>query len=201
MEIQNLVAIHESLHYLVKSNSVEYLQNSYFSFQKKAGSLLFLASPLFKKLQEIFKFSLFLTKRTFFLNENLVVLMKMVYIHTSGMILGHLKFERNMLTRFWDISTIYLNILALGAERITAASSLIKDGISASQVLILYSSCQTVHTNKKATFQKWLAEKSLEESTWCKNQQNSNKDKSVFLFKTSELQIRKDGEGSFVSII
>ena len=143
-----------------------------FPFKRKQV-LLFLTSPLFKKLHEIFKFSLFLTKRTFFLNENLVVLMKTVYIHTSGMILGHVKFERNMLTRFWDISTIYLNILALGAERITAASSLIKDGISASQVLISYLSCQTVHTNKKATFQKWLAEKSLEESTWCKNQQNS----------------------------
>ena len=181
MEIQNLVAIHESLHYLLSRSLWNIFRTVIFPFKRKQV-LLFLTSPLFKKLHEIFKFSLFLTKRTFFLNENLtlVILIKMVYIHTSGMILGHLKFERNMLTRFWDISTIYFNILALGAERITAANSLIKDGISASQVLISYLSCQMVHTKKKTTFQNWWAEKSLEESTWCKNQQSSNKDKSVF---------------------
>ena len=49
------------------------------------------------------------------------------------MILGNLKYDRNIHTEIEDICTILLiNILALGDERITAASPLKKDYIFAS---------------------------------------------------------------------
>ena len=48
------------------------------------------------------------------------------------MILGNLKYDRNIHTEIEDICTVYLiSILALGDERITAASPLRKDNIFA----------------------------------------------------------------------
>ena len=61
------------------------------------------------------------------------------------MIWGNLKFDRNILT---EIEDICISILALGDERITAASALRKD-IFASEVWISNLVCQKRYTKKK----------------------------------------------------
>ena len=66
------------------------------------------------------------------------------------MILGNLKFDRNILTKIEDI---YISILALGDERITAVNTLRKD-IFASEVWISILGCQKWYTKKKNNMQK-----------------------------------------------
>ena len=59
------------------------------------------------------------------------------------MFLGNLKYDRNIHTEIEDICTIHLiSIVALGDERITAASPLRKDCIFASEVWISNLGCQ-----------------------------------------------------------
>ena len=71
------------------------------------------------------------------------------------MILGNLKYDRNIHTEIENICTIYLiSILALGDERITAASPLRKDYIFASEVWISNLGCQKRYTKKKNNMQK-----------------------------------------------
>ena len=71
------------------------------------------------------------------------------------MILGNLKFDRNILTEIQDICTIYLiGILALGDERITAASASKIDDRFASEVWISHLNCQKRYTEKKNNMQK-----------------------------------------------
>ena len=78
-------------------------------------------------------------------------------MHTLGMILGNLKFDRNMLTEIQDICTIHLiSILPLGDERITAGSASRKDDIFASEVRISNLSCQKWYTKKKNKMQKMI---------------------------------------------
>ena len=104
--------------------------------------------------------------------ENVIQKQRLL-IHTSRMILCHLKLEWNILTGIQDICTIHLiNILALGAERITVVSASRKNDIFTSKVLMLLLSCQKQYTKKKTIFQKWCTEKFLEGDTWCKSHRN-----------------------------
>ena len=64
--------------------------------------------------------------------------------------------------------------MILGAEEIIAVSAPRKDDVIASKGSIVHSSCQKQYTDKGATFQKWRAEKALEENTWRKRQWHLN---------------------------